>query len=62
MTFEQLERIDPSTLKIILLRYRAHFLAYEVFTYLELDQEHISAIQTDWACCIVKEKRKDKPE
>lgn len=38
----------------ILLRYREHYLAFEIYNYLKKDQNFRIKIFTDWACCKVE--------
>lgn len=38
----------------ILLRYREHYLAFEIYQYLKKDQNFRVKIYTDWACCKVE--------
>lgn len=53
ITFEQFESLSNDNLLKLLLRYREHYLAYEVYQYLKKDQNFRVKIYTDWACCKV---------
>ena len=60
ITFEQLESHNNDLLLKILLRYREHYLAFEIYQYLKKDQNFRVKIFTDWACC--KVENVDEPE
>lgn len=53
ITFEQLASLKDDMILKILLRYREHYLAFEIYQYLQKDQNFRVKIYTDWACCKV---------
>ena len=59
ITYAQLKSIDPNILIKILLRYRAHYLAYEVCKFLDFSQKLKSLIYIDWARCKVETQESD---
>ena len=56
ITFEQIESLSDDMLLKILLRYREHYLAFEIYKYLKKDQNFRVKIYTDWACCKVENR------
>lgn len=46
----------------ILLRYREHYLAFEIYNYLKKDQNFRVKIYTDWACCKVENYNETEEE
>ena len=54
ITYLQLKDLDEDVLVKILLRYRAHWLAFEICKYLDLSPKKISQIYVHWACCKVE--------
>ena len=60
ITYAQLKSIDPSILVKILLRYRGHYLAYEICKYLDFPQKLKSLIYIDWARCKVESQESDE--
>ena len=59
ITYAQLKSIDPNILIKILLRYRAHYLAFEVCKFLDFSQKLKSLIYIDWARCKVESQEPD---
>ena len=54
ITLEQLKEIKDANLVGILLRYKKHYLAYEIAQHLGYSQHLISRILVDWACCKIE--------
>lgn len=54
ITFDQLESLNDDMILKILLRFREHYLAFEIYEYLKKDQNFRIKIFTDWACCKVE--------
>lgn len=59
ITFAQLKSIDPNILIRLLLRYRAHYLAFEICKFLDFSQKLKSLIFIDWARCKVESQESD---
>lgn len=60
ITLEQLKDIKEINLITILLRYKKHFLAYEICNHLCFSQHLITRILIDWACCKIEQDVSDE--
>ena len=54
ITLDQFVSLKDDQLLSILLRYREHYFAFEIYNYLKKDQPFRVKIFTDWACCKVQ--------
>lgn len=54
ITLDQFVSLRDDQLLSVLLRYREHYFAFEIYNYLKKDQAFRVKIFTDWACCKVQ--------
>jgi hypothetical protein len=60
ITLDQFVSLKDDQLLNILLRYREHYFAFEIYNYLKKDQLFRVRIFTDWACCKVQNYDEDE--